>query len=235
MPDREDAPEKENGSGKKLAGLFQKKNLPITIVGTLLVVMLVVFAVGMAGQQRIASAAAPSSASGTASAASSGTGAVAGVQAAGGADSEKSAGLSGGGTDTVRSQTLSGGAPDESGSSGSASSEEDSSAVSSGDASSGNDTGYAVSGTPFRGTEGNSSAAAPDDFSGSEVSRQEYDSLTTGMTYSQVAAAVGGEGSLTGKTGDTATYEWKGYGTNGAIVRIEFKSGKLAYKYQFGL
>lgn len=57
MPDREDAPEKENGSGKKLAGLFQKKNLPITIVGTLLVVMLVVFAVGMAGQQRIASAA----------------------------------------------------------------------------------------------------------------------------------------------------------------------------------
>lgn len=80
-----------------------------------------------------------------------------------------------------------------------------------------------------------SSAAIPDSYSGSAVSRAEFDSLKTGMTYDDVVAAVGGSGTIAEKNGAITIYEWKGYGSEGAYARISFKSGKLFSKYQFGL
>jgi hypothetical protein len=85
---------------------------------------------------------------------------------------------------------------------------------------------------------GASSEAAPsqDDFSGSAVSRQEFDTLAQGMTYDDVVAAVGGPGTPSDSSfGNTKTYQWDGYGSSGAWVKIIFKSGRLAYKYKFGL
>lgn len=216
---------------KKLAVLLQKKNLPVTIAGGLLVVMLAVFAVGMIGQIKgnHADSAVPTSASGMESDSSSGSGTLGTGAQAGAAENEGTAALQK--SDTVSSSVINGGS-DSQASQG----ESSVSASSDGAASSGADSGYAVSGRPSdEAAENSSEAAGPDDFSGSKVSRQEFDALSEGMTYSQVVSAVGGEGNQTGKAGTSVTYEWSGYGSDGATVRIDFKGGKLAHKYQFGL
>lgn len=79
-------------------------------------------------------------------------------------------------------------------------------------------------------------AAQPDDFSGSEISRQEYDSLQKNMTYEEAQAAIGGPGTLeTGSDGKTKIYRWSGYGSSDSYAKLTFKSGKLTFKIQFGL
>lgn len=79
-------------------------------------------------------------------------------------------------------------------------------------------------------------AARQDDFSGSEISRQEYDSLQKGMTYEEVQSAIGGPGTLeTGSDGKTKIYRWSGYGSSDSYAKLTFKSGKLTFKIQFGL
>ncbi len=70
------------------------------------------------------------------------------------------------------------------------------------------------------------------DGTGGSVSRQEFDKLTQGMSYDDVAAALGGPGALVDSTGSTKIYEWSG---SGSSVRVTFKDGVLAHKYQFGL
>lgn len=78
--------------------------------------------------------------------------------------------------------------------------------------------------------------SAQDNFSGAKISREEFNNLQIGMTYSEAAAAIGGNGKRTLSTGNMQIYEWAGYGSSdGAFARLTFKSGKLAKKYQFGL
>ena len=78
--------------------------------------------------------------------------------------------------------------------------------------------------------------AQADDYSGPEISREEYDSLRNGMTYDEVKAAVGGPGTLTtDSNANTKIYKWSGIGSSDSYAQLTFKSGKLAFKIQFGL
>lgn len=85
---------------------------------------------------------------------------------------------------------------------------------------------------PQSNSDASSQAAPSPDGSGGSVSRQEYDKLTPGMNYDDTAAALGGPGSLVDSSGNTKIYEWN---ESGSSIRITFKNGVLAHKYQFGL
>jgi hypothetical protein len=66
-----------------------------------------------------------------------------------------------------------------------------------------------------------------------------YKSLSNGMSYSQVVANLGCEGSEIANTGSgkftTVMYTWKGYGSVGANMNIMIQGGKLLMKAQYGL
>ncbi len=91
-----------------------------------------------------------------------------------------------------------------------------------------------AAGAPVAGSE-TEETPGQDGYSGGKISKEEYDRLEDGMTYAQAVRVIGGEGSLTGRTGNLTVYEWKGYGSGDASARLTFQSGKLSRKYQFGL
>ena len=74
-----------------------------------------------------------------------------------------------------------------------------------------------------------------EDSSGSKISREEFDSLQNGMTYEEAVSAIGGPGTLQSGSGNMEIYKWSGCGSSGSFAELSFKSGKLAYKFQFGL
>lgn len=71
-----------------------------------------------------------------------------------------------------------------------------------------------------------------------EISMEQYNSIETGMTYDEVVALLGGEGTLLSDTeiaGSKAQiYTWKGTSL-GANANVTFSDGKVTSKAQFGL
>ncbi|WP_025912006.1 hypothetical protein [Priestia flexa] len=75
------------------------------------------------------------------------------------------------------------------------------------------------------------------------INMDEFNRIKDGMTYEQVKAVAGGEGTLqseTGQKGDefyTAMYGWDGEGSTGANVLIMFQGSpaRVVSKSQFGL
>lgn len=102
--------------------------------------------------------------------------------------------------------------------------------------------------------EGNSSYApsnAPEETAVSEqgdrqnkptISKDEFDSISTGMTYGEVVEIIGSEGEVLSEVdldlGDefkTIMYFWEGEGSFGANANITFQGGKVTAKAQIGL
>lgn len=72
-----------------------------------------------------------------------------------------------------------------------------------------------------------------------KISKSEFDSLKTGMTYNEVVSIIGGEGELSSQVDvagyDTKLYVWNGEGSIGANANVTFQNNKLVSKAQFGL
>ena len=72
-----------------------------------------------------------------------------------------------------------------------------------------------------------------------EISKAEFDSIETGMTYEEVVTIIGGEGELSSQVEiagiDTKMYMWQGEGSFGANANATFQNNKLTSKAQFGL
>lgn len=69
----------------------------------------------------------------------------------------------------------------------------------------------------------------------SGVSNAEYKQLEIGMTYSQISAIIGGDGSVTGQEGDSFTAVWMGEYKPQAVVTITFENGAAVSINQNGL
>lgn len=73
---------------------------------------------------------------------------------------------------------------------------------------------------------------------GVEITIDQYNSIETGMTYDEVVALLGGEGTLLSDTelaGSTSQiYMWEGTSL-GANANITFSDGKVVAKAQYGL
>lgn len=73
---------------------------------------------------------------------------------------------------------------------------------------------------------------------GVEITMDQYNSIETGMTYDEVVALLGGEGTLLSDTelaGSTSQiYMWEGTSL-GANANITFSDGKVVAKAQYGL
>ncbi|WP_336883818.1 DUF3862 domain-containing protein [Priestia koreensis] len=73
------------------------------------------------------------------------------------------------------------------------------------------------------------------------INKEKFDQLKDGMSYEQVVALVGDEGTLMSETGQkgtslyTAMYEFPADGSFGANVSLMFQGDKLMNKAQFGL
>lgn len=79
------------------------------------------------------------------------------------------------------------------------------------------------------------------------ISKKEFESLKTGMTYNEVVSIIGGEGELLSQVNiagddeldipgyDTRIYMWEGEGSIGANANVTFQNNKLVAKAQVGL
>lgn len=74
------------------------------------------------------------------------------------------------------------------------------------------------------------------------ISKDEFDSISTGMTYDEVVEVIGSEGEVLsevdldiGEQYETIMYMWKGEGSLGANANITFQGGKVTAKAQIGL
>ena len=74
------------------------------------------------------------------------------------------------------------------------------------------------------------------------ISLEEFNRIETGMTYQEVCAIVGGEGTLgssvdtgLGSEYKTEMYQWTGDGAIGANANVTFQGGKVISKAQVGL
>ena len=74
------------------------------------------------------------------------------------------------------------------------------------------------------------------------ISLEEFNKIETGMTYEEVCAIIGGEGTLSssvdmgiGAEYKTEIYQWTGHGSLGANANVTFQGGKVMSKAQFGL
>ncbi|UUV46377.1 DUF3862 family protein [Bacillus phage vB_BanS-Thrax2] len=74
-----------------------------------------------------------------------------------------------------------------------------------------------------------------------KITKAEFDTVKSGMSYDEVVAIVGGQGELTSEVGaegeqfHTVFYTWEGKGDFGANANMTFQEGKLESKAQFGL
>lgn len=74
------------------------------------------------------------------------------------------------------------------------------------------------------------------------ISLDEFNSISTGMTYSEVVEIIGSEGEVmseidlgTGEQFVTIMYTWKGEGLFGANANVTIQGGKVISKAQVGL
>ena len=74
------------------------------------------------------------------------------------------------------------------------------------------------------------------------ISLEEFNKIKTGMTYEEVCAIIGGEGTLSssvdvgiGAEYKTEIYQWTGHGSLGANANVTFQGGKVISKAQIGL
>lgn len=72
-----------------------------------------------------------------------------------------------------------------------------------------------------------------------KISKAEFESIETGMTYEEVVAIIGGEGELSSQVDvagyNTKMYVWEGEGSIGANANATFQNNSLTSKAQFGL
>ena len=72
-----------------------------------------------------------------------------------------------------------------------------------------------------------------------KVDLAQYQSLSSGMTYSRVTAVLGCEGSELSRVEmggfKTVVYMWQGNSSAGANMNVMFQNGKLISRAQFGL
>ena len=75
-----------------------------------------------------------------------------------------------------------------------------------------------------------------------KITLEEFNKITTGMTYQEIVAIIGGEGTVMSETslGDkeeyhTIMYMWEGKGTLGANANVTIQGGKVVSKAQAGL
>lgn len=76
----------------------------------------------------------------------------------------------------------------------------------------------------------------------STISKDEFNSISTGMTYDEVVEIIGSEGEVMsevdlgmGEEFKTSMYFWEGEGSIGANANITFQGGKVTAKAQIGL
>lgn len=72
-----------------------------------------------------------------------------------------------------------------------------------------------------------------------KISKAEFESLKTGMTYNEVVSIIGSEGEMSSQVDvagyDTKLYIWEGEGSIGANANVTFQNNKLVSKAQIGL
>lgn len=82
-------------------------------------------------------------------------------------------------------------------------------------------------------------APAPEAPPAEQITLAEFNSLTTGMTYEQAVATIGGPGTVMSETDvvgvHTVLYTWEGVGGFGANANAMFQDNGLINKSQFGL
>ena len=76
----------------------------------------------------------------------------------------------------------------------------------------------------------------------STISKDEFNSISTGMTYDEVVEIIGSEGEVLsevdldlGEEFKAIMYFWEGEGSPGANANITFQGGKVTAKAQIGL
>lgn len=76
----------------------------------------------------------------------------------------------------------------------------------------------------------------------STISKDEFNSISTGMTYDEVVEIIGSEGEVMsavdlgmGEEFKTIMYFWEGEGSLGANANVTFQGGKVTAKAQIGL
>lgn len=74
------------------------------------------------------------------------------------------------------------------------------------------------------------------------ISMEEFEAISSGMTYDEVVEIIGSEGELmsesdigAGSAYKTSLYTWRGEGQLGANANVTFQGGKVIAKAQFGL
>lgn len=74
------------------------------------------------------------------------------------------------------------------------------------------------------------------------ITMEEFNQITTGMTYDEVVSIIGGEGEILSQTDlglgseyNSVMYEWQGEGGIGANANVMFQGGVVVSKAQFGL
>ncbi len=72
-----------------------------------------------------------------------------------------------------------------------------------------------------------------------KLNLEKFNKIETGMTYEQVVAIIGEEGTVLSESEisniKTIIYSWYGKGSIGANANITFQNGKVISKAQFGL
>lgn len=74
-----------------------------------------------------------------------------------------------------------------------------------------------------------------------KISKAEFDSISNGMTYEEVVAIIGGEGSVLSEVGEKGSpyysimYQYEGEKGFGSNANFTFQDNKLQAKAQFGL
>lgn len=78
-----------------------------------------------------------------------------------------------------------------------------------------------------------------DDVDAADMTLDEFNAISDGMTYAQVVAIVGGEGQVLSESSiagfHTVMYGWDGAGSLGANANVMFQNDAMQTKAQFGL
>lgn len=98
---------------------------------------------------------------------------------------------------------------------------------------------------PVAATSSIDETASPDEaeeVNPSTISLEEFNAISTGMTYEEVVGIIGSEGEVLsevdigmGEEYKTTMYTWKGEGSLGANANVTIQGGKVTAKAQLGL
>ena len=90
--------------------------------------------------------------------------------------------------------------------------------------------------------EGTASPDEAEEINPSTISLEDFNAISTGMTYEEVVNIIGSEGEVLsevdigmGEEYKTTMYTWKGEGSLGANANVTMQGGKVTAKAQLGL